>query len=640
MKNGILLAKQFYKNKILIVSSLAFLIVSISSIIFGIIACYQKNEEPLDYLLQSLNVSIFVYIYFLFVSNEYLYKIKQCDLEETLKCIGNGYYAYYLISFTFLISLALLYTIILVAINTIIYGVLEVNNIAYFWHIINNISINIFWISVVAILFGGVLSFIKIRVISYISMLFIVLMSSPLFELIASGVYTGTNINVYPIYDFFNIFPPLLEWTPIDTFGYSLLQYRVELIAFWILILSSILFALIFVSKRKKHLVVTIACFSVSLICLVGYFQPASKVIMSNDPNSGALADAYYYREHAFLEEDSSEQFMVKKYTLDLKINRNLQATATLKLENNECTCYDFTLYHGYIVQSVCDAYGKELTFTQDGDYISVETNNGPLDEITICYSGSSIKCFSNSQGICLPGWFAYYPHPGHLSLFNSEQQFFERILCPTNTEFLITVNTSQKVYCNLDEISENTFEGYSDGITLVSGFYNSFSYSNIEVVYPYLSTNEFSCQKIIEYLDEYKEIGIFKDEQKKIFVLPNTNMASVYERFCEFSDQITLRQLMGLPMVYEMQKIPSFKSALYNAYNAYKADIEYFNFIVDTRNDMQINNNTDVYLLLDKALNELGENYVEQQIVIYLNNDADNRQGYAFLNDLLEINI
>lgn len=632
MKNIFLLAKQFYRNKVLLIFSILFYIISLGSIVSGIISCSQANAEPLDYLLQSLSVSLFTFVYFLFVSNEYLYKIKQCDVEETLRCISNGYSSFYLIGFLILMASALIFTAIVLAVNIIIYSILDLNNADYLGHIIKNILLNIFCVSTIAVFAGGLLSCIKTRIISYICMIFIIFMSSPLFQMIAGGVYAGTNINIYPVCDFFDIFPPLLKWAPIHTFGYSLLQYRIELIAFWSLILLSILTALIFARKRKKYLILSVFCLGLSLICLIGYFQPSSKITMSKDPATGALADAYYYREHAGFETTPSDTFTVKKYSLDLKIDKNLQAVATLELEKSELTQYNFTLYHGYTVESVWDMHKNKLNFTQTGDYISINTGNTPLTEITICYSGSAVKFFSNSQGICLPGWFAYYPHPGQLSLFDSEQQSFERILCPDDTEFQLTVNTPQKVYCNLEKNESNVFSGCSSGITLVSGFYDSCSYNNLEIIFPSLSTNEFSYEKIMSAADEYTKSGIFKENHKKIIVLPNTNMGSVYERFCEFSDHITLQQLTGLPLVYEMQKIPSYKSSLYNAYNTYKTDSEFFNFIVADRDD----NGTDAYVLLDKALHQLDESYVDEHVTNYLNDDSDRRQGYVFLNDLL----
>lgn len=632
MNNILLLSKHFYKNKVLLISSLLFYIISLGSIVSGIISCSQTNAEPLDYLLQSLSVSLFTFIYFLFVSNEYLYKIKQCDAEETLRCISKGYSSYYLIGFLILIISTLIFTVIVLAVNIIIYRILDLNNSHYLRHIIKNILLNIFCVSIIAVFSGGLLSFIKTRIISYIFMIFIIFMSSPLFRMIASGVYAGTNVNIYSICDFFDIFPPLLKWAPIHTFGYSLLPYRTELIAFWTLILLSMSTILIFARKRKKYLLLSFFCLGLSLICLIGYFQPSSKVTMSDDPRTGALADAYYYREHSEIKTTPSDTFTVKKYSMDLTIDKKLQATATLELEKNELTQYNFTLYHGYIVESVLDTRKNKLNFTQTGDYISVDTGNNSLTKITICYSGSAVKFFSNSQGICLPGWFAYYPHPGHLSLFDSEQQAFERILCPDDTQFLLTVNTPQKIYCNLDEIDNNVFSGYSSGITLVSGFYDSCSYNNLEIIYPSLSTNEFSYEKMMSVADEYTRSGIFKENHKKIIVLPNTNMGSVYERFCEFSDHITLQQFTELPLVYEMQKIPSYKSSLYNAYNTYKTDSEFFNCIVADRED----NGTDVYVLLDKALHQLDESYIEKQITIYLNDDSDHRHGYVFLKDLL----
>lgn len=295
---------------------------------------------------------------------------------------------------------------------------------------------------------------------------------------------------------------------------------------------------------------------------------------MNQDPKIGVSADSWYYKNTHITE--SEPGFSVSQYKLDISIKKQLEVQANLILDENTAKKYEFTLYHGYKIDKITNESGQPLEFSQEGDYFSINSSEG-LRDITITYRGSSPKFFSNTQGTVLPGWFAYYPQPGKLRMYNSSEQSFERILCPKNTEFSVNVNSKKETYCNLNENGDNNYSGISNGLTLVSGFYKTIVCEDVEVIYPYLETKEFSPDTIPSFIQQYKSSGILKSGQKRVFVLPNINTTSVYEKFCALEDHVTLRQFLGLPQVFEMQNQPSYKLSLFNAFDFYKKTLKTF---------------------------------------------------------------
>ncbi len=320
MKNYLLFFKQFFRNKLLLISSILFFALAIGKILYGIFFCYQMRSEPLDYLLQTISLSIFSYVFFLFISNEFLYKIKQSHSEELIKVTKKGFYSYYIYSFLILLTLVFIYTTILLIINISIYFTLAINHFEYLWHIIANVLVNISLISLIGILLGGALSLFKQRIFSYVFMVIAVFISSPVFELLAETIYSATGQNIYLIYDLFNIFPPLLEWAPLQPFGYSLLPYRINQLIFWLFAYLLVLCIFILVKKNKKFWPVLIIVTIISALSLGQYFQPSSKVTMSNSPLSGATADAYYYND--IITNSEKAKFNILKYDLDIKIKQ------------------------------------------------------------------------------------------------------------------------------------------------------------------------------------------------------------------------------------------------------------------------------------------------------------------------------
>lgn len=198
--------------------------------------------------------------------------------------------------------------------------------------------------------------------------------------------------------------------------------------------------------------------------------------------------------------------------------------------------------------------------------------------------------------------------------------------MCDSDTEFQVYIKSPKNVYCNLEK-RDDAYYGQSDGLTLISGFYDNLNYKGIDIFYPYLATQEFYPENIKFLIDKYLEMGIIEESQKKIFVIPNTNLVSAYERYCGFKDHITLYQLNGLPTIYEMQNVPVNKLSLYTAFSAYKSDKSSFDEVVNFKrqwyHDSGDSSSEDVYILLDEKLKEFGNEKVEQCVEQYLSDDT-----------------
>lgn len=172
-----------------------------------------------------------------------------------------------------------------------------------------------------------------------------------------------------------------------------------------------------------------------------------------------------------------------------------------------------------------------------------------------------------------------------------------------------------------------------------MSGFYDTFTYENIQVIYPFLDTAEYSEKSIRENLDEYTAQGIIDASSKKLIVISNVNMTSVYERYCRFSDHTAVAQLSGLADFYETQKVPSYKLSLYNAFSYYQSDRESWKQLIDSTKEFYAGDEeliqNDAKVMLQRTLDEVGESYAEKQIREYLNDDEDTRNWKSFFEDL-----
>ncbi len=167
--------------------------------------------------------------------------------------------------------------------------------------------------------------------------------------------------------------------------------------------------------------------------------------------------------------------FQVTKYEMDFSFEKELDAQVSMQVSGNERGNYTFTLYRGYEITQVTDAGGNALEYDRNQDFLTVYAPE-EVEEIKMKYHGFSQIFYSSSDGVMLPGYFAYYPQPGKRSVFRDFLQ--ERVqYYGFNTqedtlqtaEFDITCEMNGVIYSNLPG-EGHRFSGTTCAPTLMGG--------------------------------------------------------------------------------------------------------------------------------------------------------------------------
>ena len=240
--------------------------------------------------------------------------------------------------------------------------------------------------------------------------------------------------------------------------------------------------------------------------------------------------------EDQFFYEDWQKQTMtqdpnvsVSSYTIDLTIKDCLTGTASLKLiEPVEAgRTMLFTLYHGLKVHAVTDEKGKTIPFIQDGDWLDITADHS-VCMLTIAYKGRFAKYYTNYQAVLLPAYVAYYPIPGHLTLWEGELNTIVPVGNQPHRQFTVHVNSSVPIACSLPIIGKQEYSGVSDGVTLIGGFWEESESDGLTLYTPLLEKSDLSLNKeeirqnllmLTQKLKAKNESAI--EEMTKVFMLP-----------------------------------------------------------------------------------------------------------------------
>lgn len=249
-----------------------------------------------------------------------------------------------------------------------------------------------------------------------------------------------------------------------------------------------------------------------SVICVLLFVSPSSKIVMNSAPNNESMSDQYYYLSGNT--ENEKANYFIEKYEMKLKIDRKLNCNITMYPDKN-LSEYSFTLYHGYTVKKVTDQNNNKLKFIQNGDYITVYCED-EIISITISYSGSGKGFYSNYQGIYLAGDFPYYPVAGKHPIYTES---YNPIISENTPYFDISVISDLDAYSNLDEVKDNCFSGYTQAPCIFAGFLTAKEQNNVRIVYPYLYGESDHIDDIFEMIDLDKCAG------KTVFIEPHVNV-------------------------------------------------------------------------------------------------------------------
>lgn len=625
MKNNLMKFAQkiLFQDKILKI--LTTLILAAPPIILTI-WCVIHEATAIDLQLILFKFSVIYLIAFMFLSYEYIYKLKSNSLIECVDTTPKGTKSIIKSKISLLCAVASVQTLVLILIN-VFFAISEGSlTLQYLLYIIVSILLNIFLICIAGIFIGSFSALKMKKIPAYLLMIFITIMTSRILDILWLALYTTTNIDIFKITGLFELTTPSTNWTPNTAFGYSVLPYRFAVILFWIFIFAfGIIFSLHQINKRK---IKAITCIILSIICITVYYTPSSKVIMDQRNVNGPNADYEYYTKHEDEIMIEKNNFNISDLTMDISTNSMLKAKVVIKVDNKNLEKYKFTLYHGYNIKNI-KINDKDVNFNRNLDYFEINnTQNYEIDTITINYDGYSSRYYSNIQGTILPGFLPFYPMAGYQEVYDLNYQSFVPNHSDKNINFNVNVSSMKQFYSNLNESEKNHFSGNAESLSLVSGLYKSILVNDIKIIYPYLDIKEMNKNSIENYINKFKASNIDNNKIKTIIILPSLNQGK-FETVYSNNNYMISRWIVDIQNDYIESLINKDKLELYYCIDAFENDNEsyqetkkYFCFTA----------------LFEENLKEHDKNEFYEKCNHYLFDSNDKRTIEEFLEDLLEV--
>ena len=258
----------------------------------------------------------------------------------------------------------------------------------------------------------------------------------------------------------------------------------------------------------------------------------------------------YYIREDVPAKEEieamrlETDTFKVCEYDMEITPGRSTAMKVRMTLEDTQLEQYVFTLYHEYEIEKITDEKGNPMEYSVVGDYVTVYAGMeadglSHVQEIYMEYRGATPVFMSETSYTYLPEYYRYYPLPGVWDVFVSYEPYYFESSCDyskrVNEEqikFHARVNADYAVYCNLEKVGNNEFEGVATGCTFLGGMcIGETQVGEARIVYPKLLMTEKEAQK------KYQEIielygGFEVDLSGRDWIVASRNDYS-YSNYC-----------------------------------------------------------------------------------------------------------
>lgn len=603
-------------------------------------------EHPLYILVYSQDLSIVIFIYFTLASYNCFNSLKVSFFDENNIHITNEIKKIYLYQYIKILTLSFIVFLNVLAYDLFVY---EVDLAFLVRHIISSNIVNILLVSVLAVTFGLSLSLYFRKLYAYTLVVLVGFLVSPLIQ--HRPFYDKV---IFHFIEVFGILPDYVRWDQM--YGIPIEPYRWNLILFWLFFFLVAILIKLFDIKRslfERYLVIGMVLFS--SLSFFNYLNPGSTLREWYHPKGPLGYDLEYYRNTT--PKEQSADFTVTSYQLHFSIDDKLHAKARLHLQSDELLdVYKFTLYRDYKVIKVVDNEDKEQDFIQDGDYLEIyNTTKDHAKIINIYYEGYSPKFYSNRQAIFLAGYFPYYPIAGLNSIYDVDKQGFVSTMHDSVKHFDVVIEAPMHmpVYSNLNRVSNNTFKGEAEAVTIVGGFLKDYRVGEY-IVYDsivnmpeeeYLNVLE---ERLILYKNKVSDNRdySFKHITQIFRSYLNSSMFSD-ERIVFFSDHIITLYLDPHFIVTGFMKshLPEStdKMMLTDILFHYLLDVYVHNRSITSTKanlselDVELDRPIIIAGLLLERINSLGEDLVLTRVYEYLLNSEDMRDEVTFLMELCD---
>lgn len=503
-----------------------------------------------DTVIASL--SVYAFVFFTYISFEFCRKCKRSQIEECLQSISGGYKRVLKTQMLLLNNLILFFSSLMLILQFALYIKIGYSfNFMYIIYLLLKVALYYYLVPVTGAFFGFTFALTSNRLNSYLMLVLITLLGTPFFREILDMVYDTAELYIYPFFQIFDVFPHDTNWTANYAFDMSILPNVWLSCIFWCLLLFVISFYKLSVPKTPKIILKKLPVLILCAACFITAIMPSSKVQREGyHPYESVDSEWSYYVSHKKKAESVpvvNEAFSVTEYDAELTIGSKLYAKVKITPDNKELNEYVFTLFHEYKISKITDENNNKLKFTQDSDYVTVYTS-GTINQLCFTYSGFSGTFYSNVQGTFLPGFFPYLPFPGCKAIYNADHGgSFNVLSFGEEADISVKVNSLRQIYCNLEKTGRNTFSGKSNGLTLISGFYDEITVNNITTVRPYMDYTRESNKNITKMINMNSDNPEFNNV-KTILIMPHVNLSLTgHERYIVFSDHIVSSQTYSL---------------------------------------------------------------------------------------------
>lgn len=343
-------------------------------------------------------------------------------------------------------------------------------------------ALNVVVPSVIGLLLGFNAALLRSRAASYSLIIATLLVISPVFQRVASGliVLTSTRMSdafillAAPVLRVLELITPDIGWRQDSLYLAPVEFSRWTLALVW---LAALAIPLLVGRSPKSRLLVWLLS-----IAVLGPSWVASSRLDSvprHDRSPSSVAYGLDYLESyaaegipaAVGEATAKAGGRVAAYELQLTIDRRLSARVKMTVVGGAgggTGVTPFTLFRGYRVSRVTDGSGVDLAFSQVGDVVRV-VSEGSGDYV-FEYEGSGWRFYSNHQGTFLPGTFPWYPWLGEQRYFDGRQAGRPFLAPEKPALFKVSMDSASPVFSNVGALSLTPRSGEACGLTLVGG--------------------------------------------------------------------------------------------------------------------------------------------------------------------------
>lgn len=552
--------KRFIKNKIML---------SIMIFIFLLITIYIFKDDEIKwtnrpYLPIQDSLKIIPILFFLFstLSYEMFYQVKKNSLQETIYAGRFGRQKQFFYDFSIVFVLDILTAIYMFAGYLRYYHIKNITNSVYIWYSVKVLVIYVISNLLIAIFFGFFSAQFNRRITAISVLLCMYFVISDTFNLFIQNLF----IHNYDLSNKSLIFALFYRSANVlldDNYFLTVENTHIYRIIFWILLCLTLVCIKNKNTFRKKFIlsVVTLASF------IVAQLPSGACYMFDVASNADAWTHEQIYYDEYFSKYDTRSGNIIKKvkkyhdnfkavsYDMTYEISDVLNGKVEVVPDKTNLKEYQFTMYHGYRIKNITNEKGEKLKYSvTGGDYINIINTKESIKKIVFEYSGFCRFFYSTTQGVNLPGSFAYYPIPGWHEVYNIDEMKYTQNYLRNNPKFNVSVLSkgNYSVNINVAEMNRNgkyqCFTGNTTALTITgSPYFVEKKYEGTDILYSIMDKETFTLNK--EYFNELFKIlkkNGFESSGKKIVLYDSggqdyccvTN-TGIYGRIVELPDYI-----------------------------------------------------------------------------------------------------